>query len=103
MTHRRTHFAIAVFCWFVGTLPTATASPLAEQVVATRIALDELAEQLESHRRTARERASALRTERSELRRQVRLEKIRQDTLKQLRLERTKRIDDQEGRFLTFS
>ena len=75
--------------------------PLAEQVVATRVALDELAEQLESHRRTARERVSALRTEHSELRRQVRLEKVRQDTLSQLRSERTKRIDDQEGRLRT--
>jgi len=87
--------------WLVGLTPAVGAASLPERVSAARAEVDELAERLESQRRVTRDELSALRAERAELQRQVRLEEIRRDTLTQLRVERTKRVDDQEGRVLT--
>ncbi len=88
--------------WLAGFSSVGWAASLPEQVSAARSEVDALAEQLELQRRIAWDELSALRLERTELRRQVRLEEIRRDTLTQMRYERTKRVDDQEGRILEF-
>ena len=104
---QRTNWVIVGLLWFVGTVssssaqvPSSQGKPLPLQVSDARAAVDDLAEQLESQRAAAREELGGLRAERAELQRQVRLEQIRQNTLSQLLAERTKRIDDQEGRML---
>ena len=76
------------------------AATTAEKVSAARAETDALAERLERQRRAHRDELTALRAERAELRRQVRLERVRRDTVAKLRAERTRRIDDQEGRIL---
>ena len=85
----------------VAVSPGATATTLAEQLSETRAQVDSLAEKLENQRRVTRDELSALHAERAELQRQVRLERIRRDTLAKLRAERTQRLDLQEGRILT--
>ncbi len=85
----------------VAVSPGAAATTLAEQLSETRAQVDSLAEKLENQRRVTRDELSALHAERAELQRQVRLERIRQDTLAKLRAERTQRLDLQEGRILT--
>jgi len=84
--------------WIIGVTATAQATPLAEQVSTARADVDTLSQRLETQRRTARDEQAALRAERAELKRQVRLEQIRRDTLAQLRAERSKEMDVQEGR-----
>jgi len=96
MTGRLTQCALLF--GLVGFSFSAAATPLPEQVSATRAEVDALAERLESQRRVMRDDLSALRAERAELQRQVRLEEIRQATLERMRVERTKRVDEQEGR-----
>ena len=92
---------LASLLWLVGSASAAGATSLPEEVSAARAEVDSLAEQLDSQRRSTRDDLSALRAERAELQRQLRLEKIRRDTLTRLRAERVKRMDDQEGRVLT--
>lgn len=93
----------AVFLWLVGLTSAVWGTPppsLPEQVSAARVEVEALAERLESQRRVTRDELSALRAERAELLRQVRLEEIRRATLAKMRAERIKRVDDQEGRVL---
>ena len=90
-----------VLLWLVGQTCLAGAVSLPEKLSAARAEVDALAERLKNQRRATRDGLSALRSERAELQRQVRLEEIRRDTLSQMRAERTKRVDDQEGRILT--
>lgn len=104
---QRTKSVIVGLVWFVGMVPFASAEPssaqdqpLSLQVSTARVEVDTLAERLETQRLAARDELSGLRAERAELQRQVRLEQIRKNTLAQLFAERTKRIDDQEGRML---
>lgn len=105
MLGRRTKWTLPVVIWFVGSISISSAetgsASLAEEVSNARAAVDSLSERLESQRRSVRESLSALQAERAELERQVRLEQIRQDTLTQIRAERIKRVDEQEGRLLT--
>ena len=84
--------------WLAGLTSSASAASLPEQVSAARAEVEALAERLENQRRSSATELSSLRAERAELRRQVRLEKIRRDTLEQLRADRSKRVDAQEGR-----
>ncbi len=86
-----------VVIWLVGSSSPSAAENLAEDVSAARAAVEALAERLDTERRMARDDLMALRAERAELARQVRLEEIRRDTLARLRAERTKRVEDQEG------
>ena len=101
---RRTTSALAALTWLVASIPLSSAEPgvssLAEEVSTARADVDSLADRLESQRRSTRENLSALRTERAELQRQIRLERVRQETLSQLRSDRVKRVDEQEGRVL---
>jgi len=102
MSHRRTKCVLIILtAWFVAIPSWSGATPLVEQVSATRANVDALAEQLASHRRSEREQLAALRAERAELQRLVRLEEIRRDTLTRLQTERAERMDDQEGYILT--
>lgn len=102
MTKRRTRCVhLVLTAWFVGFPSWSGATPLVEQVSATRASVDALAEELASHRRSAREQRAALRAERAELQRLVRLEEVRRDTLVRLQTEQTARMDDQEGFILT--
>ena len=86
--------------WLAGLTSVSWAASLPEELSAARAEVDALAEQLETQRRVTRDELSALRAERTELQRQLRLEEIRRDTLTQMRDERTKRVDDQEGQVL---
>ena len=101
MHHQRTKCFLWLLIWFVGIPTYAGAVPLAEQVSAARADVDSAAERLESLRLTVRDDLAALRAERAELQRQVRLEKIRTNTLTRLIEERTKRVDVQEGQIQT--
>ena len=108
MNTQRTTIAFGCLLWFVGFLSIASAQPVANQttpiaqaVSEMRADVDALAEQLESQRLASSEELSGLRAERAELQRQVRLEQIRRDTLAQLFAERTKRVDEHEGRMRT--
>ena len=92
---------LASLLWLVGSASAAGATTLPEEVSAARAEVDSLADRLENQRRLTRDDLSALRAERAELQRQVRLEQIRRDTLVRLRTERAKEMDDQEGRVLT--
>ena len=87
-------------CFWLAAFSPAGASPLAEEVSAMRTDVESMAEALESQRLSNREELSRLRSERAELERKVRLERIRRDTLEKLIQERTQRVDDQEGRLL---
>jgi multidrug efflux pump subunit AcrA (membrane-fusion protein) len=80
---------------------SAAATTLPEQLSTVRSQVDSLAEQLENQRRATRDELAALHAERAELQRQIRLERIRRDTLAKLRTERSQRLDLQEGRILT--
>ncbi|MEM6730949.1 MAG: DUF3450 family protein [Myxococcota bacterium] len=60
-----------------------------EDLARLRQAVDRLASELEDHRRTSRDELSALRTERFELARQLRLERVRAATLARIEAERT--------------
>lgn len=70
----------------------------AKNVSAARAETDVLAERLKRQRRANRDELTALRRERADLLRQVRLEGVRRDTVARLRADRTKQIDQQEGR-----
>ncbi len=84
--------------WLAGLTSNASAASLPEQVSAARAEVEALAERLEGQRRSAATELASLRAERAELKRQVRLEQVRRDTLQQLRADRSKRVDEQEGR-----
>lgn len=77
-----------------------SASPLSEQVTTLRAEIDVLANRLERGRIAVRDELASLRAERAELQRQVRLEKVRRETLTRLLEERTKSLDDQETQML---
>lgn len=90
--------SVASALWLVGFSSAVGATTLAEEVSAARAQVDALAEQLEAQRRTSRDELASLRAERAELNRQIRLEHIRRDALAQMRTEKAKQMDDQEGR-----
>ena len=79
-------------------LAESSASTPAEQVSRLRTEVDELAHRLGTQRRSAQDELSALASERTELERQIRLEKVRANTLAQIESERVKQTEGHEGR-----
>lgn len=79
-------------------IPTANAQPadVAAQVVTLRREVDDLAQRLADRRRTLRDELAALRAERAELQRQLRLERVRAKTLAELEQQRVERREDTE-------
>jgi len=72
----------------------AQSADLPQQVVELRREVDDLAQRLADRRRTVRDELAALRAERAELERQLRLEKVRARTLSQLEEQRRQRVED---------
>lgn len=72
----------------LATAPTASAQAIAKEVVALRQDVDKLAADLRTQREAARTELVALVSEKRELERQLRLEQVRQKTLKALEQER---------------
>ena len=100
MPFLRAKFTFFSNFWLAALSLSAGASPLAEKVSTMRTEVEALADELETQRLSNREELSRLRAERADLERKVRLEQIRKDTLDKLLQERTRRLDDQEGRLL---
>ncbi len=82
----------------LGASPSSAAvPPAAQELAALRLKVDQLAERLTEVRRQSRDELSALRAERSELRRQLRLESVRQATLTELAKSRSAKATELQG------
>lgn len=85
-----------------GTAAEAAVPPQAKELSALRLKVDQLAERLREARQETRGELAALRAERAELRRLVRLEKVRQATLQKIAAERTAQAAGLEGQSATW-
>ncbi len=79
---------------------TAYAETAAEKVARLRAAVDDLAQRVDTERRSTQEALVALRAERAELKRQLRLEAVRAATIDQVHAEHRARADGLEGESL---
>ncbi len=79
---------------------TAHAETAAEKVARLRTNVDELSHRVDAERRRSQDALSALRAERAELERQLRLEEVRAATLAQVEAEHRARADGLEGKSL---
>jgi hypothetical protein len=73
---------------------SAHAGPAADEVVTLRIAVDDLAASLASKRTAHREELAALQAEKAELQRQIRLGRVRAETLRRIEREDVARVED---------
>lgn len=93
---KRAPWGLAWVLAFAGSAHAAPADDRADRVSRLRIEVDDLAERLRDQRRRAQDDLAALHAERADLERQLRLEKIRAETLVRLAKERRDRAQGLE-------